>query len=379
MNQKGVAPSETSHVAMVIVIIALLMLVYFMLLPEEDKSKLLGTSEEGKTGEIVLTLSETPGHVYPYSSETEEKKIASVNLYSQIKTAAQDLVTMTHVTRNIFTGQTKTIDFVLEDLSRVKSLGLLFNIIKAKGDLVVILNDDEVFRGSVVTGDLPIDLPLSLLKVNNQLELKVSNPSWRFLSTNYYDLKDVQLIKSYSMENKFENRDFIIYDREKVKKAELEFYVNCMDINVEQGLLGIEINGVSLLTGKVSCVTDRIKLDIDKDNLRNGQNVLTFKIDKGNYVFESIVLNLDLEKEYYPEYYFAVDEKEGDYELNMDFAESEIKRAAIMVNGNELTLASEDMDYSKKITDYIIEGENHIKIIAKNEFTITNLEITQEK
>lgn len=377
MNKRGAVSSETSHVAIVIVVIALLILVYFVLLPEEDKSKLLG--EEGKTGEISIILSETPGHVYPYSSETEEKKIASVNLYSQVKTAAQDLVTRAHVTRNIFTGQTKTIDFVLEDLSRIKSLGLLFNIIKAKGDLIVILNDEEVFRGSIVTGDLPIDLPLSLLKVNNQLEIKVSNPSWKFLSTNSYDLKDVQLIKSYSMENKFENRDFIIYDREKVKKAELEFYVNCMDINVEQGLLGIEINGVSLLTGKVSCVTDRIKLDIDKDNLRNGQNVLTFKIDKGNYVFESIILNLNLEKEYYPEYYFAVDKKEGDYELNMDFSESEVKRAAIMVNGNELTLASEDMDYSKEITDFIVEGENHIKIIAKNEFTITNLEIIQEK
>lgn len=377
MNKRGAVSSETSHVAIVIVVIALLILVYFVLLPEEDKSKLLG--EEGKTGEISIILSETPGHVYPYSSETEEKKIASVNLYSQVKTAAQDLVTRAHVTRNIFTGQTKTIDFVLEDLSRIKSLGLLFNIIKAKGDLIVILNDEEVFRGSIVTGDLPIDLPLSLLKVNNQLEIKVSNPSWKFLSTNSYDLKDVQLIKSYSMENKFENRDFIIYDREKVKKAELEFYVNCMDINVEQGLLGIEINGVSLLTGKVSCVTDRIKLDIDKDNLRNGQNVLTFKIDKGNYVFESIILNLNLEKEYYPEYYFAVDKKEGDYELNMDFSESEVKRAAILVNGNELTLASEDMDYSKEITDFIIEGENHIKIIAKNEFTVTNLEVTQEK
>lgn len=379
MRKQG-AVSETGHVAVLIVIIALLMLTYFVLLPSEEKEELLGikAEKEGIT-EINLILAETPGHVYPFSKETEEKRITSFSLFSQVKTAAVSLASRIHTSRNIFTGQSEKLNFVLDDLGRIKSLGLLFNIVKAKGDLVVFLNEQEIFRGEIVTGDLPIDLPVSLLKVNNELKIYASNPGWRFLSTNYYDLKDVQLIKRYSEENKFESRDFLVYDREKVKRASLKFYANCMDIKEEQGHLNINVNNIGLLSGRVSCVTDKIDLDIDKSYLRTGKNILTFEIDKGNYMFEQIFLNLIFEKEYYPEYYFVIDEKEGNYELKMDFAEKEIKRASIMLNGKDIEVAEEDLEYVKDVTGYLKEGENYLKIVPKNEFTITNLEIMQEK
>jgi len=381
MKRRGTVPvSETGHVAILILLIALMIIGYFILLPAEEKEDVLGIEAEEGTGAIEVVLSETPGHIYPYTSETDEKNIAPLNLYSTLKTASKKLSNRVYIRRNIFTGKSQVLDFVLEDLDALENLGLFFNIIKTKGDLVISINDEEIFRGEVVAGDLPISIPLDYLKLNNELKIYVSNPSWRFLSTNYYDLKDVQLIKSYTLENRKEDRNFIVYDREKVKKAKLEFYVNCMDVGVyNQGLLDISLNGAGLFNGRIQCVTDKITLDLDKGYLRNGQNTLTFGITEGSYMFEHMILNLDLEKEYYPEYYFAIDDLKGSYDLVMDFAEDELKRATIIVNNRELSLATEDMDYTKDVTDYLVEGENHIKIIGISEFTITDLEVIQEK
>ena len=378
--------SPTVHVAIFVLLMALFIIGYLVLLPKSERERLLGTGEEyepdeyeeGIEVEKEILLSVSPGAVYPYSKETEEKDLASVNLYSTTKTSPVMLADKVVVTRSLFRNNYKELNFDLDSLADLAGLGLFFSTGDAKGNLVVIINNNEVYRGRVL-GDLPIDIPSEYLKnYNNKLILEAASVGWMFLSVNEFTLKDVQLIKQISLENKVEMRSFVV-DVDGLRKGKLGFFINCLKINVEQGRLKIDLNGRNLYVGKVVCDAGSIDVDLVKNYFVDGRNTLTFNIDKGEYVLERVKLELDVEKKSVPQYYFSIDEVKVKYILKMNFEESsEVKRATITINGDNLYLDEYGNSYKKDITELIREGENYIKVIAKNEFVIDLFEVVRE-
>lgn len=389
-NKKGQKlESPTGHVAIFIIIMALFILVYLLLLPQSEREELLGTGEEyapeGAEEEVEadeeeIILSVTPGYVYPYSRDKEEKDLASVNLYSTIKTKPIMLADSIVVTRSFLINNYKELVFDIDSLADVENLGLFFNTGKAKGNLVVILNNHEVYRGKVLGGELPIKLPREYLReYNNELILEASHPGFFLLSTNKFIMKDIQLIKQLSLINKIEYRSFVVDDAESLRKGELEFFINCLKINIDHGILKVGLNGKNVHIGKVVCDAGSIDIDLLKDYFVSGKNTLVFEIDKGEYILEQVELNLEIEEKQLVNYYFSVDELEEKYVLEMSFEDSdEVKRGTISINGDNLYLDSYKNSYRKDVTEYIREGENFIKITAKNEFVIDLLEIIQE-
>ncbi len=138
-------------------------------------------------------------------------------------------------------------------------------------------------------------------------------------------------------------------------------------------------NGRNVYIGKVVCDAGYIDLDLIKNYFVEGRNTLSFEIDKGEYILEQARLELNVEDSKEVRYYFSVDEKEGDYELKMMFElMDDVKRGTITINGDNLYLDEYSDKYSKDVTSFIREGENYIKITAKNEFVIDLVEIVQE-
>lgn len=380
--------SPTVHVAIFVLVLGLIIVGYLILLPQTEREKILGAGEEyypegseegGELDEEVM-LSVSPGNVYPYSKEVEEKSLASVNLYSTTKTDPIMLADRVVVTKSLLVNKYKELYFDVDNLADLESLGLFFNTGEASGDLIVIINNNEVYRGRVRGGDLPITIPGEYLKqYNNQLILEASHPGVFILSTNKFILKDVQLIKQINLVNKIEFRNFVIDNIDSLRKGVLSFFVNCLKVNVDQGILKVGLNGKNAYLGKVVCDAGTIDLDLLRDYFIEGRNTLTFEIDNGEYILEQVKLELDVEDRQLVQYYFSVDEKEGDYILEMSFLESdEVKRGTITINGDNIYLDSYKNSYSKDVTNLIDEGENYIKISAKNEFFIDMLEIVQE-
>lgn len=387
MQKRGEAPkSSTQFVAILISLLALYLVLYFFLLPKETQQELLDekvADEAEAEKRIVKTLFiESPGRVYPYTKETSVKKIPSVNLFSTLKTDVKTLANSLYVSTSIFGKNSQDLTFDLDDLESVKKLDLFFDVRNHKGGLNLYLNDVMIFSGEIRGAyDLPVELPVSYLRTSNVLRVQATSPGWKFLTRNYYELRDVKIIKNYQVENKREVRNFVLDKKKKVSDANLNFFVNCLEIGYDQGTLKVDVNRFNIYTSRVVCDAGLREIDIPLDYLVDGNNIIVFEIDKGDYIIEQIELALRLESKEFPVYYFMLDEDELDkkIKLEMEFEPEVTKRATIIVNGKKIYLDTKTSRYEREISEWLREGENYIKIIPKIEFEILHLEVYSTK
>src|SRR3989344_6558635 len=384
LNKRGVVyESDTAHVAGLIILIAILIILYMLFIPEEAQRDILeggglDDSDSGfsRTNASKTLLLESPGLVFPESKGKEEINLPPVNLFAKTSQKVVDLAKTVAVTRRLLQDNFISLNFKLEDPNNVKKLSLFFNPVVAEGSLIVELNDNVAFKGKVTSEDIPLELPVSGLDEENGIKLSVSSPGWRFLSTNEYRLKDVKLIQELSSENKRESRIFSL-DKPDVKKAKLEYFVNCVRLR-EIGILKIFINDFNLHIGSVVCDASLQTIDVPERYLLSS-NVLSFEIDKGDYVIEDLKLKTDNERKA-PTFFFDVDEDDLDEEfvLKMDLVpneDDERSSATLLINDERITLDTERNTFSKDISSMMKEDENFIKILPKNEFEIISMEV----
>ncbi len=385
-NKRGIE-SETSHITGLIILIAILIVIYMLLIPPEAQREIL---EKGKISDnyldstksdekIKTLLLEYPGSIFPESNKEEQIKLPSINLFSVTSQKVISLGNSVIISRSLFNNNYQDLSFKIEDLSNIKNLKLFFNAVSLKGDLIVYINNQVIFKGLISNQDLPLEIPSSLIKNENIIRFESSSPSWRFLSINKYNLKDVKIIQDSTSENKKEIRRFNI-EKENINKANLNYFINCININKEQGLLKLFLNNFNLHFGQVICDANQQSLDISKNYLINGENILSFEADKGNYILEQIELIVKTDEAKVPTYFFDAKENELNNEifLRMDLIpniDDERSSATIIINDERITLDTEKNLFSKDISSLIKEGENFIKIIPRNKFEIKSLEI----
>ncbi len=400
MNKRGMAEeSTTTAAAGFILLIALFLVAYLILLPESAREDVLEGEEidfndfvdgddnddngNGEVDEKTLLL-RNPGKVLPSEEDEVEKDFASINLFATTDSEVRKIADSISVSRSAFSNGFRDVSFNVDNVGNLKSMKLFFNIKEAKGDLIIYLNGRVVFEGSVSVNDLPIEIPVQNLRERNTLRFEASRVGFAFLSSNRYVLRDVQIVKEFSLENKRELRTFEVSRAESIDDAVLEFFVNCLEINREQGILKIFLNRKNAFFGKVVCDASQSRFEIDEDDFIDGTNFLTFEVDKGNYIIEQITLSYDFDEGFNPLYFFTVDEddfddiedKDAKVVLNMRFDnDKDRKRADIRINSKTFFMDVNAGKFEKDITGAIEEGENFIKIFAKNEFDIVQLEI----
>ena len=386
-NKRGAVESETVHVTGLVILIALLITLYMVLIPPEAQKQIL---EKGQISDSENSVSnsqdvlknlliESPGLVFPDSNKEEKIKIPSVNLYSKQSKNVINLANSLSVSRSIFNNNFQDLSFKSEDISNLNSLKLFFNVLSSKGTLVIYLNNIIVFQGIVSNENVPLEIPISNIKSDNILRMEASSPSWRFLSLNQYTLKDIKLIKETVSTNNQETRHFTI-DKDKIKKAALNYFINCLKLENDQGILKIFLNGFNVHLGQVICDASEQNLDISKSYFTKNENTLSFESDKGNYVVEQIEVAVQSDSSKTPIYFFDVDNEDlsNTIMLNMDLIpneDDERSSGTIIINDQRITLETDKNIFSKDISSLIKEGENFVKIIPRNEFEISSLEI----
>jgi len=402
MGKRGAAPkSATSAVAGLILLIALFFLVYLLLLPEEAREDVLkgeglednywdenGGGDSGVVLEKKTLLLKEPGRVLPSSKENIEKEFPSINLFSTTDRETRKLANVISISGSILGSDYEDVDFIIDNVENLEKLSLFFNIIKAQGKLIIQLNSKTIFEGNLDSSNIPIEVPVvNLRNGRNRLKFIAPSPGWAFLSSNKFVLKDLELIKEFRLTNKKEVRRFEVARAEAMDDVSLEFFVNCLELYGEQGILKVYLNRRQVFFGKIVCDASQTKFDVNEDYFNDGTNYLTFEIDKGNYIIERIKLSYDYDEGFNPIYYFTLSEEEfdaveeGDRRviLKMRFGgEFRRKRADIRINDRTLYLDTNLEEYEKDISDYVVEGENFIKIFARKEFDIAVLEIMYE-
>ena len=380
--KKGIIRSSGVEISIFVMLLALFIIMYVILIPPEEREELLSTFEEAeeKVPEDVLLL-EYPGTIYPYKTNIEKKDFGSIHLFSKDEKIHKVLVKSLTVSKNILKDNYKVLYFDLKNKRITKKVELLGLVTEHRGKITIKLNGNVIFNGELTQDKMPIELPLQhLVSGKNKLEFYASSPGYKVFLTNYYIFEDLSILQHISMVKKAHSFKFST-DRD-VRKAILRYYINCNTPEIK-GNLEIKFNDHVLLSDRIFCdYTLRREIGIDKDYFEE-ENILIFKVDKGDYNIDKIELLIEYEKTGYPKYSFEIgkelyDEiKSGkkDLELLINFPSVGEKEAEIFIQDSKIHMLTTRKSYSIDISEYIDEGTNFIEIIPKNEFDITSLKI----
>ncbi|MBU4456204.1 MAG: hypothetical protein KKA65_01765, partial [Nanoarchaeota archaeon] len=305
------------EISVLVILIAMFIVIYVILLPPAERDELLNETSITLPGLPVgakVILSESPGNVFSYSKNIQTAKIEPIHLYSRDNAETTSLVKGLRIARNLLKDSYRTILFTIDDIDTLKELKLFMLVSDSQGRLTIRLNDNIVYQGFLTGDQLPITLPTQYLKTNNKLEFSLNLPGvTEFYKTNYYLLEDVSLIKVHSKTKKETERFFFVdmEENQKVKNVKLHYILSCNSLD-ERGSLDIKLNGRLQSKDAVFCeYNDEIILPLEEEDLnKDGRNLLSFKIDKGDYSLEQVRIVSELTKSTYPKYVFDIDSDE---------------------------------------------------------------------
>ena len=388
MNRKRAQAAV--EVSVLIFLIGVFIIGYIILLPAEDRQELLDSTssdigedsnDEDNVGKTLL--SEAPGDVSSSKSGTSTTSLEPMRLYSTTESATETLATSLTVSRSILANNYKTLHFDMDNLDNLEDLGLLFLITESKGNLVVELNDNVVYEGEVDTNDLPLSLPMSSLKEeDNTLRLSTSSPGINIFSSHYYLLQDLELVEDFNVADTSSRRTFTVDEPGDVSSVTLNYFITCNDD--DEGILTISLNSREVFSDRIFCeYLNERELALDEDYLATS-NTLEFTITEGDYNIEEVELEVKSSSKEYPSYTFDVDSDlyedvgAGDVEvyLKLTFADQDDQKAAkVLVNEHEFSFDTNDQEYERKITSMLDNGANTITLEPELSFEIDNIKV----
>jgi hypothetical protein len=336
-----------------------------------------------------VILSESPGEVYSYSTNTHTINIEPMHVYSREDSEIYTLIRAMSVSRNLLKDNFKILNFEVKDIADLKGAKILFLIKESKGPVSIYLNDKLIFEGVMTSSQLPLELPLIHLQEKNKLEFYSDSPGIRIFSSNYYLLQDIKLVKTFKREKTTASRTFYVSEEigDRINRASLDYFITCNQIE-ERPTLTIMLNNRQVFKDTIFCeYLEERTLPLTKTSLNvYGQNRLVMQVDKGDINIDEISVKADLTKSMFPTYTFDVsselwtrlDNGDTNLYLKMKLKEGDRKRAKLYVQGDQFTMDTTSSIYSKDITNMVDNGANVLKIVPDNNFEIFNLKIVGE-
>ncbi len=430
MKSKRGAGEFGVGVSIFIFIMALLMVIYLLLIPPEERNKVLEdrnvlsadcendcqisldrcrddcdtfdckircnddfrNCRDGciRSGNVIggnLLLSESPGIVRPIQNFKFSADLNPISLFSQVKRVNVALPKSLYVESWLFGGDAKSLNF--NSPKDVKKISLVFFPGEKNGILEIRLNENIIYSGNAEANDLPIDLPISLLKENNKLSFSAKS---KWLSKSYFKLIDLSLAMELFQENLISNRKFVLTKDEVVdiKRAFVSYFISCSNINTRQGSLRIDFNGKTLYDDIVFCDAGRPSLDISSSLIREGENKIDFVLNPSGdngYDITDLKFNADMRNFDFPKYRFDIGRRQfedvasgrADLLLHVLSVNDGLrKEASVNVNGAELYFNTNNAFITLDLSEYMVVGSNFIKIVPREAFEIERLDIVIE-
>ncbi len=367
-----------------IILIGLFIVLYVLLLPPSDREALLGESDnvEQTTVNLRSLLSEFPGRVSPDKVNIREHNVDLVNLYIKSEPETENLFSDLSVSRSFYSNKDRIISFGVEEIENLENIRLTFFVEDSRGDLIVELNGNIIYEGAASSNAF-ITLPVNLIKDVNELRFSANSVGFGFWNENFYDLKDIKLVKEFEKIHSTVNREFFVTEEEKsnLESSTLEYVIYCNELRGST-LFRILLNDNSIYSKYMACVREERNLILDRSYIREGSNELKFIIDQGDFVVDSIkvvnklIQGQDRSYGFYitDDQYNSILSEKADVVLSMSLSGDE-KVADIEVNGFTIRMDVDGSSYSKDISEFIMDGDNIIRIIPIKEFFINSLKV----
>ena len=367
-----------------IILIGLFIVLYVLLLPPSDRETLLGENDNVEQTSVTLRslLSEFPGRVSPDKVDIREHNVDLANLYIKSEPETENLFSELSVSRSFYSNKDRIISFGVEEIENLENIRLTFFVEDSRGDLIVELNGNIIYEGGA-SGNAFITLPVNLIKDVNELRFSASSVGFGFWNENLYDLKDIELVKEFEKIHSTVSREFFVTEDEKsnLESSTLEYVIYCNELRGST-LFRILLNDNVVYSRSMPCVREERNLILDRSYIREGSNELKFIIDQGDFVVDAIkVVNKLIEGQdrSYGVYisgdqYNSILAEKADVVMTMSLSGNE-KVADIEVNGFTTRMDVDGSSYSKDISEFIMEGDNIIRIIPIKEFFIDSLRV----
>ncbi len=337
-----------------------------------------------------ILLSESPGIVRPIENFRLNVDLNPLSLFSQTRRSNMALAGSIYVQSWLFGKEEKSVVFDIVNLKNIGKASLVFFPGDKNGVLEIKLNENLVYSGGAGVNDLPIDLPVGSLKEGkNRITFSAKSKG---LGKSYFNLADISLAIGSYEENLRSGRSFVLAKEEiaGIKRSYLSYFISCGNIYVSQGNLRIDFNGKTLYDDMVFCDAGSPSLDISKSLVREETNTINFVLKprgENSYDITNIRFNADMRNFEYPKYRFDLGRRQfedvvnrrADLILHIIMNNDGLrKEAAVNVNGAELYFNTNSAFVNLDLSDFAVIGSNFIKIIPRTAFEINRLDAVLE-
>ncbi len=318
----GAAESSSLYAAIMIFVVALILVLYIMAIPPEDRSKLLGTSGSSNSikGPNYSSSGSSignndfyfkgPGFVDEINSAGEKHNLPSVYLKTQINSNIFVEDSAFYIKESIGSSIEKIIPFGINNLESVSNVYMTFLAKKREGILTITLNDYILYQGELDSVNYPPKkISEYLLKKDNVIKFKVSDPGLLFWKSNEYIINDFKIfgdVTSTSSQKSYVNFELGASEFNFLKKARLKYKPSCAQKTV--GELFIYVNDNLIFNQIPDCEILNI-YDIPKSLLIQGVNSLKFATEKDSYLIDLISLETTMKENDDLLYYFDLSDK----------------------------------------------------------------------
>ena len=392
MFKKGEALTSGKDVAILLLLIAVFVVLYVLLLPPAEREALLNETSNVSSqqyGAVVpqTLLSESPGSVSSVAEQTITHDFAPINLFIKSEPVTKTLANSLYIGRSLFSEDSQTLTFPVESVSSVKDATLFFSVKNAVGKLEIRLNNNIIFFDKIGSSEVKlIPLPINFLQRNNVIMLRASSPGILFWRTNSYTLDNLGIKETFELINPREERVFSVSESEKnnLERAILLYSLYCNSLEGDSTKLKIYVNNNQLFSSLINCGSAASSMEIPTNYFARGSNKLIFVIEEGDFTISDVKIKTELKEKSYPTYHFNVDSTsynsinsgQGSAVMSFTFVGSQQKTATVLVNNNQFDISTADTSYSNDISKFINLGDNVIKIVPSNTFTIDSLKVT---
>jgi hypothetical protein len=381
MDNKRAQINPHTYIATLIFVIGISVIIYILMLPPSDRADLLEqnrTVEGGVKNSIIVLMTKEPGTLSNIAETEITHDIPSFNLFS--KTDSEVLISFDSIflKKSLFEEQDRNLTFNVKDMLNTENYVLSFNAPRRSGILTILLNGKILSSEELLSqSPQPKRLPKDWLQKTSTLVFKISGPGVEFWKSNEYSLTDLKVTADVTDTSSQENKQSVLLTEQEKANLEsfhLSFIADCKASEVSP--MDIYLNKRLIYTSVPDC-GDKVNVPIvDGSRLRQGENDLLFRTEKGSYLLYGIETKFKLKEPIYPTYYFSLSKEQydklkddkADINVTLLFTNAEdMKKGTVFVNGVFFDINFNDMDFNKKVNNYIREGNNAIEIRPKSD------------
>jgi ligand-binding SRPBCC domain-containing protein len=382
---------QAAGAAVLVAIIAAILVGFIILIPPEERAKILDddfendsdTIEEKSSEKNLLTFN--PGRVDYLAQKEIEHPLPVVNVFTLTQGKVVAEKNLAHAKRAVFTDESTQFPFSISQLEHTENVLLSFTVKSLVGRLVISLNGELVFDGSAAGIPGTIKLPKNSLKADNILTFESSSPGAAFWVTNEVFLENIKVVGDVtSVDAQSSKNVFLVSDTEKsnLEKMVLQFQPTCNYGDV--GRLKISVNRNEIYNAVPDCDIAMVPIEFSSGLVNRGENEIIFFTEKGRYLLSHVLLESQLKEVEFPTYYFELSHEEYEdaqderrrVRMELEFVDVTTRKfGEIIFNGHTHHFDTKEVSYTIDLSDDVVQGNNALKIKPRKTVEIRELTV----